>query len=144
MELPVALKSQYRGKKKSSSKDVGGRLCFIHFHSTVDENITPLTKDSFCKIKETAAKRLKLSDDIQRLLEICNNIPYELDSTAHGYHRRCYQLFTLLPKASKRKQRSAVVDNELPSTSKMRRRSSAASTASSNVLFPVCFAIRRP
>ena len=112
----MALKSQYRGKKKSSSKDVGGRLCIIHFHSTVDENITPLTKDSFCKIKETAAKRLKLSDDMQRLLEICNNIPNELDSTVHGYHRRCYQLFTLLPKASKRKQRSAVVDDELPST----------------------------
>ena len=94
----MALKSQYRGKKKSSAKDVGGRLCIIHFHSTVDENITPLTKDSFCKIKETAAKRLKLSDDMQRLLEFvttfqmsltqqCMDIIDDVTSFLHSFRR---------------------------------------------------------
>ena len=52
----------------------------------------------------------------------------------HGYHRKCYQLFTLLSKATKRKLSSAVVDYELPSTSKRSRRSSAASFS---VLFPI-------
>ena len=118
MVLPVALKPKSQSKKQPGSKAGGGRVCIIHFPSTDDESITPLTQDSLCKLKETAAQHLKLSDDDQKQLQISNNIPEELDSTVHGYHRRCYQLFILLPKATKRKLSSAVVDDELPSTSK--------------------------
>ena len=60
MEVPVALKLKSQSKKQPGSKDGGGRVCIIHFPSTDDESIKTLTQ---CKLKETAAKRLKLSDD---------------------------------------------------------------------------------
>ena len=135
MEFPVTLKPKITWQEKTYSKDSDGRFCIIYFKSTVGESITPISQDSFNKLKETAADRLILPDDEQKLLHISNSIPIELDLSQHGYHRRCYQLFTRLPKPSKRKLSSsiAVVDNELPSTSKRIRRSVVASTS---VLFP--------
>ena len=135
MEFPVTLKPKITWQEKTYSKDSDGRFCIIHVKSTVGESITPISQDSFNKLKETAAKQLILPDDEQKLLHISNSIPIELDLSQHGYHRRCCQLFTRLPKPSKRKLSSsiAVVDNELPSTSKRIRRSVVASTS---MLFP--------
>ena len=118
-------------QEKTYSKDSDGRFCIIHFNSTVGESITTISQDSFNKLKETPAKRLILPDDEQKLLHISNSIPIELNLSQHGYHWRCYQLFTCLPKPSKRKLSSsiAVVDNELPSDSKRIRRSVVASTS---------------
>ena len=98
----MTLKPKSHGKKKTDLKDSDGRFCIIHFNSTVGESITPITQDSFTKPKETAAKRLILPEDEQKLLHISNSIPIELDLSQHGYHRRCYQLFTRLPKPSKK------------------------------------------
>ena len=138
MKLPAALKSKIQSKKQSSSKDDIGRLCIIHFPGTVDVKVTPLTEQNFCKIKETAAERLKISDEKQKLAEISSRLPDKFDLTVQGYHRRCYQLFTILPHASKQKATSCTVaDDKLPSTSERSRPSSAASSASSTVLFPV-------
>ena len=36
---------------------VVGGFVFLHFPSTEDESIIPLTQASLCKLKETAAKR---------------------------------------------------------------------------------------
>ena len=135
-EHPVALKPKSASKKQSSSKSdsVSGRSCIIHFADTLETAITPLKDQSFSKIKNTAAKRLKLSDAKDKLIEISSNIPTEFDSSLHGYHRRCYQLFILLPKPSKRKATSSMYpDDEAPSTSKKSKRFSS---ASSTVLFP--------
>ena len=136
-EHPVALKPKSASKKnKSSSKidSVSGMSCFIHFPDTLETAITPLKEQSFSKLKDTAAKRLKLSDDKDKLMEISSNIPAEFDSSLYGYHRRCYQLFIRLPKASKRKATSSMCpDDEAPSTSKKSKR---VSSASSTALFP--------
>ena len=135
-EHPVALKPKSASKKQSSSKidSVSGMSCIIHFTDTLETAITPLKEQSFSKLKDTAAKRLKLSDDKDKLIEISSNIPAEFDSSLHGYHRRCYQLFIRLPKASKRKATSSMCpDDEAPSTSKKSKRFSS---ASSTALFP--------
>ena len=68
-------------QKQSGSKDGGGRICIVHFAGTVDESITPLTQKSLCKLKKTAAKRLKFDDDEQKLSHLSNNIPDEIDAT---------------------------------------------------------------
>ena len=80
--------------------------------------------------------RLTFSDVTHRLPEISGNIPESFDSMVHGYHRRCYQLFTLLPKADKRKISLSVVDDQVPSTSKRGRPSFTASSATCYALFP--------
>ena len=136
-EHPVALKPKPASKKKQSSSKsdlVSERSCIIHFTDTLETAITSLKEQSFSKIKDTAAKRLKLSDAKDKLIEISSNIPTEFDSSLHGYHRRCYQLFKLLPKPSKRKATSSMCpDDEAPSTSKKSKRFSSASSA---ILFP--------
>ena len=117
-EHPVALKLKSASKKQSSSKidSVSGMSCIIHFPDTLETAITPLKEQSFSKLKGTAAKRLKLSDDKDKLIEISSNIPAEFDSSLHGYHRRCYQR---LPKASKRKATSSMCpDDEAPRVKK--------------------------
>ena len=136
MEQPVSLKKKPQGKKKETARHSGGRVCIIHFASTVEEAVTPLTNESFSKITKTAQKRLTFADAKQKLSEISGNIPAEFDATVHGYHRRCYQLFTLLPKAGKRKISATAADEEKPSTSKRGRPSSAASSATYSALFP--------
>ena len=76
--------------------------------------------------------------EVKEAVEISSRLPDKFDLAVQGYHRRCYQLFKILPHASKRKATSCTVaDDELPSTSEKGRRSSAASPASSTVLFPV-------
>ena len=133
-EHPVALKPKSASKKQSNSKSDSGRSCSIHFADTLETEITPLKEQSFSKIKNTAAKRLKLSDAKDKLIEISSNILTEFDSLLHGYHRRCYQLYILLPKPSKRKATNSMCpDDEAPSTSKKSKRFSSASPT---VLFP--------
>ena len=133
---PSCFEAKVCKQKQSSSKSdsVSGRSCIIHFAYTLETAITPLKDQSFSKIKNTAAKRLKLSDDKDKLIEIPSNIPTEFDSSLHGYHRRCYQLFILLPKPSKRKATSSMCpDDEARSTSKKSKRFPS---ASSTVLIP--------
>ena len=90
-EHPLALMPKSASKKQSSSKSdsVSGRSCIIHFADTLETAITPLIDQSFSKIKNTAAKRLKLSDAKDKLIKISSNISTEFDSSLHGYHRRC-------------------------------------------------------
>ena len=108
--------------------------CIIHFVNTIDTAITPLIEQSFSKLKDTASKRLKLSNDKGELIEIPSTILAEFDSSLHGYYRRCYQLFMRLPKATKRKATGSMCpDDEAPSTSKKSKRSPSASSAT---LFP--------
>ena len=65
-----------------------------------------------------AQKRFTISDVTHKLPEISENIPETYDSMVHGYQRRCSQLFTLLPKAGKRKISLTAADDEVPSTSR--------------------------
>ena len=132
----MALKTKPQSKKTPSTKDSDGRECIIHFSSTVEETITPAAEDTFNKIKYVAQMRLTFSDVTHRLPEISGNIPESFDPMVHGYHRRCYQLFTLLPKAGKRKISLTVADDQVPSTSKRGRPSFTASSATRSALFP--------
>ena len=114
----------------SKSDPVSGRSCILHHADTPESAITPLKEQSFSKIKATAAKRLKLSDARDKLVEISSNITTEFDPSLHGYNRICYQLFILLPKPSKRKATSSMCpDDEAPSTSKKSKRFSSAFSA---------------
>ena len=71
------------------------------------------------------------------MTEISGKILVEFDPVIHGYHRKCFQLFTLLPMSTKRQATSSsCADDEVPSTSKKSKRSSTPSSALSSALFP--------
>ena len=78
----MSLKKKPQGKKKETARHSGGRVGIIHFASTVEEAVTPLTNESFSKITKTAQKRLTFADAKQKLPEISGNIPAEFDATA--------------------------------------------------------------
>ena len=47
MEQSVALKTKPQGKKTPRTKGSDGRICIIHFSSTVEETITPAAEEAF-------------------------------------------------------------------------------------------------
>ena len=71
----MALKTKPQGSKKYSTIDSDGRICIIHFSSTVDEAVTPATKEAFNKVTKAAEKRLTFSEVKYKLPEISRNIP---------------------------------------------------------------------
>lgn len=129
MEKPVPLLPKQKAKKLPS-KNVDGKICIVHFESTVGEKISNLTETGFKTIKGAAEERLSFDAPKHRLEHISANVPSHLDLEKHGTHRRCYKLFTNISKLSKRDATSTTIGDESASTSK-RRRSSC-----HEVLFP--------
>ena len=68
--------------------------CIIHFTSVKDKKITRATATSFDKIKivEELRKKQPLGSALKKS-QICNEIPEQYEEN-HGYHRKCYQMFT--------------------------------------------------
>lgn len=74
-ECPVPLKSRRKVINDESE-------CIIHDNNTKDKEIKPLTTASIAKIKYVSkAKEVSVLPDV-------------IDPNKHGFHRRCYQIFT--------------------------------------------------
>ena len=85
-------------RKAEQCSSVGSKVCIIHYNVKTDPDITDLTDVSFATILTSASVRQGRSLASQRLDSICQVIPREFDKLKHGYHRKCYQLFTNVKK----------------------------------------------
>ena len=70
------------------------RICIIHFASTAEKDVRPMTEQIFDKIKYIAKIRLTHIDVKHHLEHISKHLPKSLDPAGHGSHRGCYQLYT--------------------------------------------------
>ena len=66
----MALKIKPQGKKTPRTQGSDGRICIIHFSSTVEETIMPAAEEAFNKITSVAQKRLTFSDVTHKLPEV--------------------------------------------------------------------------
>ena len=120
-------------KKKSGKGDKEYQLCIIHYDSNKSEtDIRPFTDCSFSKIKEVAEFRQRSEDENSRLDRICQNLPKEFDTLAHGYHRKCYQYFTNIACL----KRSVSTESEHENNTSKRSKRLSGNKATSSVLFP--------
>ena len=136
MELPVDLKPG-KGKPRGGSIQKNERICIIHFASTADKVVNPMTEQGFEKIKDVTKVTLAHSDPKYRLEDISKHLPQSLDASVHGSHRRCNQLYTHVSRLSKKRSSDVACtspSDAQPSTSKLRRTSSSLSVSSP--LFP--------
>ena len=70
-------------------------ICVIHFTDSTSENFTYLTQDRLGKLQEICRKRLSEKVTSRyRMPDVCAQVPDTL-SSRHGYHRDCYQRFTM-------------------------------------------------
>ena len=70
-------------------------VCVIHFTDSTSENFTYLTQDRLGKLQEICRKRLSEKVTSRyRMPDVCAQVPDTL-SSRHGYHRDCYQRFTM-------------------------------------------------
>ena len=80
------------------------RFCIIHNPNLYNYGeIKQFTELSWNKIKDSKELRLQSDNLTERKSDICEQIPEDLDYLKHGYHRLCYQTFTLLPKESRKR-----------------------------------------
>ena len=80
------------GKTKKSKKC--NQVCIVHFTHVKEKNICNVSDAAFTKIKQVLEMRMSQpSGSGHRMSDICKEIPDELE-THHGFHRKCYQLFT--------------------------------------------------
>ena len=95
-----------------------------------------MNAQTFAIIKESAAVRLKCTNQDHRLESISNNIPCDFNSEIHGSHTRCYRLYTNVSKLRKRESQPDQDFEALSSPSTSKRRRSATDPSSSTILFP--------
>ena len=101
MERPIDLKpGKAKPRKGATAKDE--RICIVHFASTTEKLIKPVTEQGSEKIKDVARLRLSHADTKHHLEHISKNLPESLDLARHGSHRRCYKLYTNVSRLSKR------------------------------------------
>ena len=98
-EKPV----QMRKRARPSTDRLSGRICIVHYaHSKqTDTEVRQMTDQAFQIIKNAAFLREKQDNPCYKLLEICHQIPAQLDSEKHGMHRWCYRNFTNVGKLKK-------------------------------------------
>ena len=124
-----------RRDSSTSSDSSRKRICVVHFKDCNSKVFTYLsdTKDPdqrLKKLQEICDKRLaEPPGSVHRMTETCALIPSELNE-CHGYHRTCYQRFTM----NLNRLQSPSTSSELPSTSSSSRQVKR-STESEHVLF---------
>ena len=138
-EQAVQIKPEKKPSKKSLKNrqeldKEGGRICIIHSQNNKSEkDVRPLTEHSFIKIKEVASVKQQSSSENTRLSDIIEKLPEELDSSVHGYHRKCYQTFTNIARLKRKIGNTDIATDE--ANASKRRRSSGLSIAGA-ILFP--------
>ena len=76
-------------------KNKVGQKCIIHFKEVKDAQFTDISVERLEKLKEISKTRLKLPEGSNlRYTEVCCNIPENI-SPGDGYHRKCYNKFTV-------------------------------------------------
>ena len=109
-------------------------ICIIHNEDSKAENFVYLKESSFQKICDIRDKRLSLPiGSKQRMEKECAQIPADI-SSGTGYHRDCYQKFTMNLK------RLQVVENEEKSRTK---RASRGNGNESIIFSPECIFCNR-
>ena len=93
MERPVDLKTG-KSKPPNGATPKDERICIIHFASTAEKDVRPMTEQSFDKIKYIAKIRLAHIDAKRHLEHISKHLPKSLVPAGHGSHRGCSQLYT--------------------------------------------------
>jgi len=63
-----------------------------------DEEIRPLTEQSFTKITHSVCISQQQNSETTRLDAICSKVPTAFDESVHGCHRWCYVNFTNVSK----------------------------------------------
>ena len=121
-EKPVRLTP---GVGKVAKKKSSGLRCIVHYPHKTDTKVTPLTENSFQKIKQCVALRRSQEDVNLKLSNICDQVPEDYLPHIYGYHRWCYQCFTNTSRLLKRKERS---EEDLATSSKRKRVSASGST----------------
>eukprot|EP00794_Sanderia_malayensis_P002103 gene2103-2388_t len=110
------------------------KVCIIHNEDSKAENFVYLKGSSFQKICDIRDKRLSLpKGSKQRMEKECAQIPADIGSDT-GYHRDCYQKFTMNLK------RFEVVENEEKSRTK---RASRGNGNESTIFSPECIFCNR-
>ena len=80
------------GKTKMSKKC--NQVCIVHFTHVKEKKICNVSDAAFTKIKQVLEMRMSQpSGSGHRMSDICKEIPDELE-THHGFHRKCFKLFT--------------------------------------------------
>ena len=70
-------------------------VCVIHCVDSSSENFIHLTEERLVKLQEIAKKRLlEPASSSKRMSDVCSQVP-EVMLRHHGYHRDCYQRFTM-------------------------------------------------
>ena len=90
-----------RKRKESGTTKEKEKICIIHFHDCSHEspfvymNAGEKSNERFQKLRKIAEDRQRQpASSVYRLTEICRQIP-ENYTEEHGYHRECYQRFTI-------------------------------------------------
>ena len=110
------------------------KICIIHNEDSKAENFVHLKESSFQKICDIRDKRLSLPiGSNQRMEKECAPIPADISSDT-GYHRDCYQKFTMNLK------RLQVVENEETTCTK---RTSRGNGKESTIFSPECIFCNR-
>jgi hypothetical protein len=81
-----------RKKRKAQQEDCA--VCIIHSAKSNNENLVSCSVDCFEKLLDIKRRRLESTTEALRMTDVCVQIP----STFYeglGYHRDCYQKFTM-------------------------------------------------
>ena len=81
-----------RKKRKAQQEDCA--VCIIHSAKLNNENLVSCSVDCFEKLLDIKRRRLESTSEALRMEDVCVQIPSTF-SAGLGYHRDCYQKFTM-------------------------------------------------
>ena len=81
-----------RKKRKAQQEDCA--VCIIHSAKSNNENLVSCSVDCFEKLLDIKRRRLESTAEALRMADVCVQIPSTF-SEGLGYHRDCYQKFTM-------------------------------------------------
>ena len=109
-------------KRRKDVKDSGGLTCIVHIPGLQYGQVIPLGSEDankLAKLKDVRDRRLaQPAGSVHRMTDTCKLIPETLGEK-HGFHRVCYQRFTMNLDRLK-----APYVTEEPSSSRLSRRTS--------------------
>lgn len=128
-EKPLQLKSHKSYKQKHNI--LPDLACIVHYdHKKPHGEVRRLTKGRFEKINDCIKIRTSQTNENERLVYICSNVPSEYYPHLHGAHRWCYQNFTNISRLLKRKRSTEddPVDHEVHCPKRCRNTIESSST----------------
>jgi hypothetical protein len=81
-------------RKKRTEQQEDCAVCKIHSAKSNNENLVSCSVDCFEKLLDIKGRRLESTAEVLRMADVCVQIPSTF-SEGLGYHRDCYQKFTM-------------------------------------------------